>query len=269
MSGAPTGNGGCVFFVKKFDNLRGFGIFLADMNMTLANEYAGQNPTGWVMSEKLDGVRAYWDGEKFLSRNGNLFHAPIWFTEQMPKVALDGELFIARGMFQKTVGIVRGKFGDWSKIKFCVFDAPHVSGDFMARLQCAQDAIQGSTVAQIVEHITCTSQAHLDAFVSDLQAKGAEGVMLRNPRMAYEQKRTDNLLKIKQVDTCEAVVIGHKTNAIVVKWNDLVFNLGSGLTNALRESLPSIGSVVTFAFSGMTDSGLPRFASFLAVRDYE
>src|SRR5687768_7255927 len=33
---------------------------------------------GWWMSEKLDGVRAYWDGQQFLSRQGNLYHAPDW-----------------------------------------------------------------------------------------------------------------------------------------------------------------------------------------------
>lgn len=31
------------------------------------------DPTGWWMSEKLDGVRAYWDGEAFVSRRGNQF----------------------------------------------------------------------------------------------------------------------------------------------------------------------------------------------------
>ena len=38
------------------------------------------NPSGWWLSEKLDGVRAYWDGTQFLSRNGNRYVAPEWFT---------------------------------------------------------------------------------------------------------------------------------------------------------------------------------------------
>ena len=221
------------------------------------------------MSEKLDGVRAIWDGSQFISRNGNAFYSPKWFTDQMPKVALDGELYIARGMFQKTVGVVRSKSGDWSQIKFCVFDAPEADGDFVARLQCAKDAIYGVSVAQIVEHTECESELHLDEYFNALRSLGAEGVMIRNPAMSYERRRTNNLLKIKWVDSCEGEVIAHKANAVTVKWRDLVFNLGAGFTNAMRESLPAIGAQVSFAFCGTTDSGLPRFPTFLAVRDYE
>lgn len=224
---------------------------------------------GWLMSEKLDGVRAMWDGKQFISRNGNAFHAPKWFTDQMPDIALDGELFIGRGMFQQTVGIVRSKAGDWSAIKFHVFDAPEAQGDFTERLHYAQDALQGVSVAEVVEHITCESEAHLDAFFDEIRALGGEGVMLRNPAMTYEQRRTNNLLKIKWVDTDEATIIAHKTNAVTVNWMGVIFDLGAGFTNAIRETLPAIGSQVTFAFCGKTDSGKPRFPTFLAVRDYE
>ena len=236
---------------------------------TLANTYEGQDPTGWLMSEKLDGVRAMWDGKQFISRNGNAFHAPKWFTDQMPNIALDGELFSGRGMFQQTVGIVRSKVGDWSQIKFCAFDAPEAEGDFAARLHYAHDALQGVSVAEVVEHITCESEAHLDAFFDEIRAFGGEGVMLRNPAMTYEQRRTNNLLKIKWVDTDEATIIAHKTNAVTVNWMGVIFDLGAGFTNAIRETLPAIGTQVTFAFCGTTDSGKPRFPTFLAVRDYE
>jgi len=221
------------------------------------------------MSEKLDGVRALWNGKQFISRNGNVFHAPKWFVDQMPKVALDGELFIGRGMFQQTVGIVRGKSGDWSQIKFCVFDAPEASGDFTARLQYAQDALHGVFVAQVVAHVVCKSESHLDSYFDALRAVGAEGVMLRNPAMSYEQRRTNNLLKIKWVDSDEATVITHKTNAVTVDWMGIIFDLGAGFTNAMRETLPAIGAQVSFAFCGTTDSGKPRFPTLLAVRDYE
>lgn len=76
--------------------------------LLLAETWDGEtDPTGWVMSEKLDGVRAYWDGTQFLSRQGNRFHAPDWFTAGFPDVPLDGELWLARKTFQRTVSIVR------------------------------------------------------------------------------------------------------------------------------------------------------------------
>jgi DNA ligase-1 len=78
----------------------------------------------WWMSEKLDGVRAYWDGKQFLSRQGNLYHAPDWFIEGLPTEPLDGELWIGRKKFQRTVGIVRrqDKSDLWNEVRFLVFD---------------------------------------------------------------------------------------------------------------------------------------------------
>ncbi len=52
------------------------------------------DPAGWWLSEKLDGVRAYWDGQQFWSRLGNLYHAPGWFVAGLPNVPLDGELWL-------------------------------------------------------------------------------------------------------------------------------------------------------------------------------
>jgi DNA ligase-1 len=49
---------------------------------TIYNENMKIN--NWYMSEKLDGIRAYWDGEKLLSKNGNIIHAPIWFIKDLP-----------------------------------------------------------------------------------------------------------------------------------------------------------------------------------------
>src|SRR5438105_3659935 len=85
---------------------------------------------GWWMSEKLDGVRAYWDGRQFLSRLGNRFHAPDWFVAGLPDVPLDGELWLQRKSFQRTVSIARrqDKSDHWKELRFLVFDAPAAGG---------------------------------------------------------------------------------------------------------------------------------------------
>src|SRR5579872_6499587 len=95
------------------------------------------DPTGWLLSEKLDGVRAFWDGKQFLSRQGNLFHAPDWFTQGLPEIPLDGELWIDRKKFQRTVSIVRrqDKNDLWNEVCFLVFDAPKGPGGFEDRLR--------------------------------------------------------------------------------------------------------------------------------------
>ena len=58
------------------------------------------------MSEKLDGVRAFWDGKDFYSRNGNRFHAPAYFKEGLPNHALDGELWGGKYFLTRTTTIV-------------------------------------------------------------------------------------------------------------------------------------------------------------------
>jgi len=213
--------------------------------------------TGWMMSEKLDGVRAIWDGSKLISRNGNVFHAPESFLATLPAgVVLDGELWMGRGMFQRTVGVVRSHDGDWTGIKYLVFDAPEVPGDFVTRLAFA------ATVAEIVPHVVCTGTRHLNEHLAELVAQGAEGVMLRNPASSYEHKRSANLLKFKTCSTAEAVVIGHKANSLLVSWSKKVFALAGSLETA-------IGAKLTFSYQGLTDGGIPRFPIFVAVRNYE
>ena len=93
--------------------------------LLLAESWDGeQDPTGWLMSEKFDGVRAYWDGTRFLSRQGNKFHAPPWFTDDLPDVPLDGELWLARKAFQRTVSMVRrqDQSEHWKQLLYVVFD---------------------------------------------------------------------------------------------------------------------------------------------------
>src|SRR5438132_7278393 len=76
--------------------------------LLLAETWDGaQDVQGWWLSEKLDGVRAYWDGKQFLSRLGNRYYAPAWFTAGLPAEALDGELWLARKAFQQTMSVVR------------------------------------------------------------------------------------------------------------------------------------------------------------------
>ena len=91
------------------------------------------DPTGWLMSEKLDGVRCYWSGSKMYTRTGKPFFAPKWWIDKLPKIAIDGELWTSRDDFQKIVSIVRKhdtENEEWKKIKFMIFDAPLVKGTF-------------------------------------------------------------------------------------------------------------------------------------------
>lgn len=248
----------------------------------LAKTYESQDPTGWLMSEKLDGIRAIWDGVKLSSRDGNEFSTPAWFLAQLPSdVALDGELWIARGAFQKTLSVVRKKTpvdAEWQAVTFRVFDAPSIKGGFEYRLAACAVALGGCAIASVVEHTVCRDACHMHATFGALCADGAEGIMLRRPASPYEQKRSSSLLKLKPSDSCEAVMVGSESGkgrlaglvgALVVVWRGLKFRIGTGLDDESRANPPAIGSKISFGFCGLTDSGLPRFPTFIAVRNYE
>lgn len=245
----------------------------------LALSYDGENPAGWLMSEKLDGVRAVWTGSVLISRNGKPFHAPERFLAALPAgCPLDGELWMGRGMFQATLSTIKKTGSDWSGVRFLVFDAPEAAGGFEERLEAAAAAIAGSPAAEIHPHRVCASRAALEAFFVEIVDDGGEGVMLRSPGSAYERGRSAALLKYKPREDAEGELVGiepgagqftGQAGALLLRWCGRMVKVGSGLTNALRINPPRTGALVTFQFCGLTDSGAPRFPVFLAVRDYE
>lgn len=250
--------------------------------LLLAHSWEGDvDLKGWWMSEKLDGVRAYWDGTQFISRQGNVYMAPDWFIEELPKdIHLDGELWLARKGFQRAVSIVRrqDKNNDWKEIKFVVFDAPQVDDVFEARVAFIQQLLDelGSAYAEAHVHQRCDGVDHLREELARVEALGGEGLMLRKPGSKYEAGRSSTLLKVKSFHDAEAVVIEHlpgtgkhkgRLGALSVKLADGTnFSVGTGFSDAERENPPPVGSVITFRYQELSDRGVPRFPSFVRVR---
>jgi DNA ligase-1 len=236
--------------------------------------------SGWWMSEKLDGVRAWWDGRQFLSRQGNVYHAPDWFVACLPSTPLDGELWLDRKAFQRTVSIVRrqDKSEHWRQIKFVVFDAPGVNGRFEERLAFLADFFrQGrQDFARLLPQELCRSLDHLRTELARVEALGGEGLMLRQPGSHYEAGRSPTLLKVKTFHDAEGRVVEHlpgkgrhagRLGALVVELPDgLTFSVGTGFSDAERENPPAVGSTITYRFQELTDRGVPRFPSFVRVR---
>ena len=236
--------------------------------------------SGWWMSEKLDGVRAYWDGKQFLSRHGNLFHAPDWFVEGLPDVPLDGELWIARKAFQRTVGIVRrqDKTDLWKECQVPGLRRPGVKDRFEERIEFVTEtfARKEHLYAAVHAHERCRSIDHLREELARVEALGGEGLMLRQPGSTYEVGRSSTLLKVKTFHDAEATVIGHqggagkhkgRLGALLVRLADgTEFSVGTGFSDNQREAPPAIGSTITFRYQELSDAGVPRFPSFVGVR---
>ena len=237
-------------------------------------------PDGWWMSEKLDGIRAYWDGAQFWSRLGNRFAAPPWFTAALPAHPLDGELWMGRKLFQRTTSVVRsGDAGDaWKKLLYVVFDAPASAAPFEERMTELRHTLDrhAPPYARWHEHVPCNGVEHLRAELTRVEALGGEGLMLRRPGSRYEVGRSSTLLKVKTFHDAEARVIGHapgagkhrgRLGALEVELADGTrFSVGTGLSDDERREPPALGSVITFRYQELSEDGVPRFPSYVGVR---
>ena len=245
--------------------------------LLLAQEYLQQDVRGWAMSEKLDGVRAFWNGKQLLSRNGYAFTPSPGFTRDFPPFALDGELYSSREQFERISAAVRSSKGDWSTLKLHVFDVPHAQGNLYQRLAVLQEWLKAHPQANIV----CIAQhevrnfAQVQAFLRQIEAGGGEGVMLRDPNAAYAAGRSNQLLKLKSHQDAECTVTAHhagkgkytgKLGAFTCRNEYGEFRIGSGLSDADRGNPPPVGTVITYRYRGFTAKSLPRFPTYVRVR---
>lgn len=275
-----------VFFLLS--SLFASNVYCKDLQkpeLMLANVYhQGIDLDDYWVSEKYDGVRAFWDGKQLVSRGGNIYHAPDWFIKDFPKQKLDGELWIARQSFELVVSTVRDDVPDelaWQKMKFIVFDMPDLEMPFDDRLKYLQKLVNDSNSEWLQVAKQWKVESHI-ALMSELSLAvnaGGEGLMLHRGSSLYKGRRSGDLLKVKLYEDAEAVVVAHVpgkgkfTNmlgAMVVKMSDgIQFKIGTGFSNKERQNPPEIGEIVTFQYRGKTKKGVPRFASFLRIREPE
>jgi hypothetical protein len=240
------------------------------------------DPTGWWMSEKLDGVRAYWTGSKFYSRQGNEFFAPAFFTKDLPKEPLDGELWCGRGLFSQTISIVKKQKNriedDWKFVTYLIFDAPKHSGDYEKRVRWLNDTINPSkatTYATVVGVQKCQGRPHLQEVLKKVLLRQGEGIMLRKAHSHYEHGRSHSLLKVKYFHDEEALVTGKENGngrcqnmmgKLHCKLpNGVQFKVGTGFNDMMRKNPPKNGTVITLKYQELSDKGNPRFPVFVRI----
>lgn len=235
--------------------------------------------TGWLMSEKLDGIRAYWDGEKLISRGGRVFDVPGWFVRNFPPFAIDGELWTKRDDFEHIASIVntRHPHSGWKEITYNIFDVPNTRGGLMQRLQRLQGHLNvhpDSRIRIIPQRMVRNKQELKNFFNEIIRGKG-EGVVLRKPDVPYYVGRKSESLKYKNFSDDECVVTGYTpgkgklegfAGALECRWQQMIIRIGSGLTKEEREHPPKIGDTITFKYWELTKKGKPKYPVFLRVR---
>lgn len=255
----------------------------AELPLLLAERHAGDVDVAryWV-SEKHDGVRAYWDGRQLRFRSGNPVPAPRWFTDALPAQPLDGELWLGRGRFDRLSGIVRRSVpvdAEWREVRYMIFELPEAPGSFTERIGRIESLVAAAGVPwlQAVTQFRLPDAKALQERLDAVVRAGGEGLMLHRADAAYATGRSADLLKLTPWRDAEARVIAHLPGkgkyagmfgALRVAMPDgKAFSLGSGLSDAERRTPPPVGSLVTYRYRELTRKGLPRFPRFLRVRD--
>ncbi len=236
--------------------------------------------SSWLISEKLDGIRAIWTGAELITRQGNRLYPPAYFTDLLPEFPIEGELWAGRGEFNQVMRTVLDKTPDidtWKNIRFMAFDLPHHIGSFQQRLVQLKQTVSKINHPQIqtVEQFKATNKANTHQHLQHIIAQGGEGIMLRDANAVYVNGRDHSLLKVKIAEDAEAKVIAHlegkgkfkgMLGAILVEMDDgKQFKIGTGFSDDERKKPPEIGALVTYQYNGYTVNGIPKFARFLRV----
>ena len=242
-----------------------------------AKIYKDQNISGWLISEKLDGIRGYWDGKTLYTKHGTRLFPPKEFIINFPPFALDGELWSKHQDFEYIQSTVLKHNGLWEGISYNIFEVPKAKGNFLVRLQKAASWFQQhpNPYVHIITQHPCTNQTVLLKYLKTVVTEGGEGVMVKDPTLAYFQGRTSHVLKVKKAHDMEGRVtkvhINPSTNTLksleLKLANGIHFKLGNGFSDEERKHPPLVGQSITFKYYGFTKYGKPKFTSFLRIRD--
>ena len=257
-------------------------------NLMLLKEFNGEDLSGFVMSEKYDGVRAFWNGKILVSKNRKIINAPKWWLENLPKnIALDGELWSDRGEFQKIISIVRDELQkeDWKEIKFMIFDSPNFDNpdwnnkplsERLAPLKSYLATLKSHPNIKIIEQIPIANNEAAFAFLEQITSNGGEGIVVRKVNAPYESGRSNNILKLKKMkdSECEILSINEGKGRFKglmgsVTCKDIYtkesFKIGSGFDIKMRKNPPKIGTIITYKFQNLTNNNKPRFPVFMRI----
>lgn len=257
-----------------------------------------------AVTEKLDGNRciAAWDGEKwnFTSRSGKPMKVNFDMTGMPTEFIYDGEVMsveqsklsarrtynVLRGgdeplvstedaqlLFNKTSGLINRK-GPKSGLIYNVFDI--ISDlkyiDRRDRLEWVEQEKETDEVRIIPLLYIGTDVDIIDRLLDRIVQYGGEGIMLNVYNRGYEHKRSDALLKYKQVKTMDMRVTGIaygtgkyegqigalKCYIRTEDGKEVICEVGTGLSDVQREQWARtheiVGKVVQVGFHELTQN---------------
>lgn len=208
----------------------------------------------WWMGEKYDGVRCCWNSKlhTMYSRNGRELFLEQKFTNLLPKLFIDGELWFGRGHFYFTYMLINQTIDlDWSLFRMVSFDVPskaHHVLPFEKRFTLLlSNSIYDHSFNVVVSRVLCTGALHLARGVENVLKHGGEGVILRKRGSKYENGRSQMLIKLKAgLADREAIVVGSSASELKLKLpNGTTFNVPM---ESVLITTPDIGEIVSFFY---------------------
>lgn len=269
----------------------------ADISPMLAKKYDPDkipSDDEYYLTEKLDGNRCVarynfqlskWE---FFSRSGKTLKVDFDMKDLPKEYIFDGEILSidqiknpSQENFNTLSGIINSKQGDKTRLIYTIFDLmlniPYKERTLVIRGICAQKLKDNpSTNVMILpllaicnkQELNKTVQYYLDLITS----KGGEGVMINLGSRSYQHKRTDKLLKVKNVYTMDMEVINvipgtGKYDGLVGSLECVIYSkneepeyhclVGSGLSDFEREQYAMhpekiIGKIVEVAYFSLS-----------------
>lgn len=247
------------------------------------------NLINYAVSEKFDGIRALWDGQNMFSKSGKILAIPPCFSDKLSPLGLkngdfvEGELWIDYGAFDEISSVILRKnptCTDFERVKYLIFNA-HLgeSSDFLANLSQVKGILDSQNLTQdrciqVINQHRFATQKELSDFFNTVIAKGGEGVIVRDSRVAFKLKpQNDAECKIVDYSRGKGRIRG-KVGAIICESladknsgieKGVIFRIGSGLSDKMRENPPKIGTIITYKFSGISKNGIPKHTRFLRI----
>jgi len=225
------------------------------------------NPRRWFWSEKMDGIRGYWDGSNMFSKEGNYINTPASIRSQLPDFPLDGELWMGRNSFYECKR--KMLTGDWSGVSYNIFDAPKFPGSFSERLQHLRSTIKQSEAVKVVDMKQCSGIDQLWSLLREIVREGGEGIVLRKDGSPYIGGRSENLLRVKPlfmdvVQIIENEEMVEENGAFVFKpalvrnsWG-AEFRLFQRISEKRFRHFHDSNRSLVIAFNSVTTQGNPR-----------
>lgn len=282
---------------------------MKDFKPMLARVYTDENQIDWsqpvYMQPKLDGVRCIFTKDGAFSRTGKRFmnvkHIELELQglfKQQPHLILDGELYNhkLKNDFEKIISLVRkqkptdtDRLDAQHLVQFHVYDYTGQKPNLLENLKYKgrQDNLTCSDIYCPSICYTDTRRVATPAMIKVLHDKwldmGYEGSIIRL-NGEYEQKRSKNLLKVKDFSDSEAKITGFVEGKgkrrgtigkfIAVDSQGMQFGMPvmdkfKYLQDNFKEMQTWIGKIATFTYFEKTKRGSYRHPLFKALRNYE